>query len=81
MLLVQRAENITDFMQQQGQGAAEVERTELWRRRAQEVETDLYARAQELAVAVRAQQLASRRLSSGLLWQKHGRSLLSQTSI
>ncbi|GAA2719215.1 SpoIIE family protein phosphatase [Cellulomonas aerilata] len=64
MLLVQRAENITDFMQQQGPGHAEAERTELWRRRAQEVETDLYARAQELAVAVRAQQVASRRLSS-----------------
>ncbi len=64
MVLVQRAENITDFMQQQGQGHAELERSELWRRRAQEVETDLYARAQELALAVQAQQLASRRLSS-----------------
>jgi serine phosphatase RsbU (regulator of sigma subunit) len=64
MLLVQRAENITDFMHQHGHGPAELERTELWRRRAQEVETDLYARAQELAVAVQAQQLASRRLSS-----------------
>jgi serine phosphatase RsbU (regulator of sigma subunit) len=64
VLLVQRAENITEFMQQQGQGPAELERSELWRRRAQEVETDLYARARELAVAVQAQQVASRRLSS-----------------
>jgi len=64
VLLVQRAENITEFMQRQGQGPAELERTELWRRRAQEVETDLYARAKELAVAVQAQQVASRRLSS-----------------
>ncbi|MCU1677998.1 MAG: putative sensor protein [Frankiales bacterium] len=64
VLLVQRAENITDFVLEQQRGEAERERGELWRRRVEEVEGDLFARAQELASAVREKELASRRLAS-----------------
>lgn len=62
-LIVQRAENITDFVQERERGAAEREQGQLLRRRVEEVEADLYARAQELAAAVSAQQLANRRLA------------------
>ena len=43
VLLVQRAENITEFMGQRGLSPAELERSEVWRRRALDVEADLYA--------------------------------------
>lgn len=64
VLLVQRAENITDFMQQRGSGQGDFEHGALWRRRAEEVEADLFARAAELAEAVRTQEVLSRRLRS-----------------
>lgn len=63
-LLVQRAENITDFVRERDAAESESERGAAWRRRVEEVETDLYARAQELAAAVRAKELASERLAS-----------------
>jgi serine phosphatase RsbU (regulator of sigma subunit) len=63
-LVVQRAEDITDFVAERKRGHAERERGRAWRRRVQEVESDLYARSQELAAAVRAKEEAGRRLAS-----------------
>ncbi|MFS0700341.1 SpoIIE family protein phosphatase [Cellulomonas sp. 179-A 4D5 NHS] len=63
-LLVQRAENVTDFVQESRRHAVERERGEHWERRAMEVEADLFARAEDLAAALRAKDVASRRLAS-----------------
>ncbi len=63
VLIVQRAENITDFIQERERGDAERELGEQWRQRVQEVEADLYARALELTAALRAKETVSRRLS------------------
>ena len=50
-LVVQRAEDITDVVQDREQGGAAAAQGARWRRRVAEVETDLYARAQELSGA------------------------------
>lgn len=63
-LLVQRAEDITDFFAEREEGRAAVEEGEGWRRRVAEVEADLFARAQELQVALAAEEVAGRRLTS-----------------
>jgi PAS domain S-box-containing protein len=70
-LVVQRAEDITDFVAERNRGHAERERGRIWQRRVQEVESDLYARSQELAAAVAAKEQASRRLASlaQVAWQ------------
>ena len=62
--VVQRAEDVTDFVRERERGEEVRERGEAFRRRVEEVETDLFARSQELAAAVRAQETASRRLAS-----------------
>ncbi len=63
-LLVQRAEDITDFFAEREQGRMAAEEGEGWRRRVAEVEADLFARAQELQVALAAEEAAGRRLTS-----------------
>lgn len=62
VLLVQRAENITDFVGERTQGDDAAD-DEQWRRRVQEIEADLFARAQELASAVQAKDVVSRQLA------------------
>ena len=61
--VLQRAEDITDVVREQDRGRAAVERGDAFERRVAEVEADLLARAQELAAAVAAQEVASRRLA------------------
>lgn len=63
-LLIQRAEDVTDFMRERESGRPAVESGERWRRRVEEVEADLFARAQELAAALEAKDLAAGRLAS-----------------
>jgi len=62
-LLLQRAEDITDYVREQARGKSERERGKLWRRRVQEAESDLYARGLELRDAVEARDVAARRLT------------------
>lgn len=62
VLIAQRAEDITDFVR--GRGRDDVARDDVWRRRVEEVEADLYARARELAAAVGAKEEAARRLTA-----------------
>ena len=62
-LVVQRAEDITDFLAERGV-SADAPEDERLRRRVAEVEADLYARAQELQVAVAAEEAAGRRVTS-----------------
>ena len=57
VLIAQRAEDITDFVHERRRG-------EELGRRVVEVEADLYARAQELAAATRAQEQAAQRVAS-----------------
>lgn len=64
VLVVQRAEDITDFIREPDCGRAARESGEVWRRRAEEVEADLFARAQELSAALEAKETAGRRLAS-----------------
>ncbi len=63
-LVCQRAEDITDVVRDREAGRTDRGDGEVWRRRVEEVETDLLARAQEVTAAVQAQELASRRLAS-----------------
>ncbi|MBX9245351.1 SpoIIE family protein phosphatase [Actinotalea ferrariae] len=62
VLVAQRAEDVTDFVQ--GRGSSDAERDDVWRRRLDEVQGDLYARARELAAAVEAKEVAARRLAA-----------------
>ena len=62
--IVQRAEDITDFVTERERLDRAADSDDRLRRRVQEVETDLYARALELAAALDAQEVAARRLSS-----------------
>jgi diguanylate cyclase (GGDEF)-like protein len=48
MLLLHRAEDVTEFVREQQRGRRVHVQERLWRRRMQEAETDLFARAQEL---------------------------------
>ncbi|MEX2290537.1 MAG: SpoIIE family protein phosphatase [Mycobacteriales bacterium] len=64
VLVVQRAEDVTDYIRERERGAAERERGEAWRRKVEEIETHLFARGQELSAAVRAREIASRRIAS-----------------
>ncbi len=63
VLVVQRNEDITDVVRERDRGRVAQEQGEAWRRRVEQVETDLYARAQELAIAVRSKEVASARLA------------------
>ena len=63
-LIAQRAEDITDFVSEREQRAADRLEGEQWRRRVVEVEADLYARARELAAVLEEKEVAARRLAS-----------------
>lgn len=63
VLVVQRNEEITDVVRERERGRAAQEQGEAWRRRVEQVETDLYARAQELAATARAKELLGARLA------------------
>jgi PAS domain S-box-containing protein len=63
-LIVQRAEDITDFVRERQRSEADRERGRRWRRRVEEVEADLFARAQEVQAALREKDLAARQLAS-----------------
>jgi serine phosphatase RsbU (regulator of sigma subunit) len=62
--LVQRAEDVTDFVNERERAHADQHSDSSLRRRVEEVEMDLYARAQELAAALAAQDRTARRLAS-----------------
>ncbi|GAB3362558.1 PP2C family protein-serine/threonine phosphatase [Modestobacter lapidis] len=76
--LLQRAEDITDYVQQRGPGPAGLDdggddggsgpdpagAPDVWRRRVLEVQTDLYARGVELQAAREAEALTARRLAA-----------------
>lgn len=62
VLVAQRAEDITDYVR--GRGVDTAARDDAWRRRVEEVEADLYARARELAAAVEGKEIAARRLAA-----------------
>ena len=64
VLVVQRAEDITDFVTERDRGRGAAADGEHWRRRAEEVQTDLFARSLELDAALRAKDLAARGLAS-----------------
>ena len=59
-LVVQRAEDVTDFVHERGRGQAD---SALWQRRVEEVQADLFVRSQELVAAVQTQERTSRRLA------------------
>lgn len=59
-LVLQRVEDVTEYVREREQ---ERSGGSGWRRRLELVEADLYARAQELHAALRAQETASRRLA------------------
>lgn len=63
-LIALRAEDVTDFMQERARGRLAEEQSGEWQRRVQEVEADLFARAQDLALAVSAREQAAQRLTS-----------------
>ena len=60
-LVVQRAEDVTDWVDARDRAGTGDDAA--WRRRVEEVEADLYARAQELSAALQAEELAGRRLA------------------
>jgi serine phosphatase RsbU (regulator of sigma subunit) len=63
-LIVQRAEDITDFVRERQRIEADRERGRVWRRKVEEVEADLFARAQEVQAALAQKDLAARQLAS-----------------
>ena len=63
-LVVQRTENITDYLRQRRADREQHEQSEQWRRRVVEAEADLFARAQELQAAREAAEQAGRRLAA-----------------
>jgi PAS domain S-box-containing protein len=64
VLIVQRADDITDFVREKQRNEADRERGRAWRRRVEEVEADLFARAQEVQAALRDKDLAAKQLAS-----------------
>lgn len=64
VLVLQRTEDVTDYVRERREQAARHDADEAWRARAEAVEADLFARAQELAAAQDARDVASRRLAS-----------------
>jgi len=64
VLIVQRADDITDFVRERQRNEADRERGREWRRRVEEVEADLFTRAQEVQAALRDKDLAVRQLAS-----------------
>jgi serine phosphatase RsbU (regulator of sigma subunit) len=62
--VIQRAEDITDYVLDQRAGGADRDRSSEWRRRVLEVETDLYARGLELDASREAEIATARRLAA-----------------
>jgi hypothetical protein len=54
VLVLQRTEDVTEYVQERERGAAATRRDEQWQRRVEEVEGDLFARGQELQAAEQA---------------------------
>lgn len=63
VLLIQRAEDVTDYVTERDRQDATAARDKEWRMRVEAVEADLYVRAEELRTALHAQEMASRRLT------------------
>ena len=61
--LLQRAEDVTAYVRERAVRLEEREKGQFWRRKVEEVEADLFARAQELRRALEAKDVASRRLA------------------
>ncbi len=59
VLLVNRAEDVTDFVLARRRSRAAEERGEQWRARSEQVEADLFAQAQALAAALAARERAA----------------------
>ena len=62
--VIQRAEDITDYVLHQRRAAADQARGGDWQRRVLEVQSDLYARGQELAASREAEVATARRLAA-----------------
>ncbi len=63
VLLLQRAEDVTEYVKERERGLAERERSEAAHRKVEEVEADLFARGEELRAALREAEVAGRRLA------------------
>ncbi|MCW2666534.1 MAG: domain S-box-containing protein [Frankiales bacterium] len=63
-LVVQRTEDVTDFVRERERGRQAHERGEEWRLRVDEVEADLFAQARELAAALKARDAAARQAAA-----------------
>ncbi|WP_167583645.1 SpoIIE family protein phosphatase [Kineococcus rubinsiae] len=64
VLLVERVEDVTDFVREREGLLAGADRGQGWQDRAQRVEAELFLRAQELQAAQAARDLAARRVAS-----------------
>ncbi|SCF28806.1 PAS fold-containing protein [Micromonospora mirobrigensis] len=64
VLLVHRVEDVTDFVRERDRSRADRARGEDLRRRMEEAELDLYARARELRAALESQGVATRQLTT-----------------
>jgi serine phosphatase RsbU (regulator of sigma subunit) len=63
-LILQRVEDVTDYVVERAGHQAERDRGQQWQRRVETVEADLYARAQELRAAREAEAVATKRLAA-----------------
>jgi PAS domain S-box-containing protein len=63
VLLLQRVEDVTDFVAERRDRETERARGESWRRRAEVVEAELVTRAQDLRQALQAREKSARRLT------------------
>src|SRR5690606_29366801 len=63
-LVLQRVEDVTDYVRERRGRQAEAERGRAWQERVQAVEADLYQRLQELDAAQRAREQTAQRLAS-----------------
>ena len=63
VLVLQRVEDVTDYVREQEGRRAEVARGRAWQERVQVVEADLYQRMQQLRAAQDAKDVAARRLA------------------
>jgi PAS domain S-box-containing protein len=64
LLVLQRVEDVTDYVHERQGQQAEVERGREWMQRVEAVEADLFLRLQELRVAQHARDVAALRLAS-----------------
>ena len=64
VLVLQRVEDVTDYVHERQRQQAQTEERSPWRRRAEAVEADLYLRMQDLRAAQHAKDVAALRLAS-----------------